>query len=1062
MCFFAGMLRDSHCIISDSNLVRSGQNEAVGGDCSSLMFSKYKKRRMLYNGDVGSLLPTLYSSDYFTKPSIDELAALEMIDSGYCSRVPDFTIGRVGYGQIKFIGSTDVRWLHLDQIVKFDRNSVVVYTDEADKPPVGQGLNKAAEVTLTLKLRSLDAHSLEVDRFGGILRKRADRQGAFFVSFDLSSGNWTFLVHHFSRFGLDDEEEEDIVMIDNDIDSTAEVKEFPAHSAGTVLSHSLPAHLGLDPVRMQELRALMFSAEEEYEDLNGSFQKINSYNKEQLKEDSPVINGKILANKTTLHGSSRKGRIQISSSPIRRPSQALLEYNLNNTDLSPSRDIFLSGQRKGLPLTRLTKVEGFRLEEKHQTPLSGGYSKNIVDAALFMGRSFRVGWGPNGILVHSGTPVGSPSCGLSSQVNIQKVAMDKTVRDKNNKINEELVDLHFSSLMNLHKSVEHETSQLVHDSFKLKLLRVECSRLTLPEICQAYIETIEKAHDISELSTSNRVFLMHQVSIWALIRILFSERETNEQSNDDDREGMMLDTKDDSLDMDVEAKPFARRAEFSFWLQESVCHRVQDEITYLNDSSDLEQILVLLTGRQLDAAVELAAARGDVRLAILLSQAGGSVVSRSDMAQQLDIWRMNGMDFKFIENDRLKLYELLAGNIQDAFQVSSIDWKRFLGLIMWYQLPPDTPLSVVFHTYQQLLCEKRAPHPVPVYIDEGPLEEEVDWNIGDNHDLAYYVMLLHANEDNNFNQLKTMFSAFSSTYDPLDYHMIWHQRAILEAIGTFSSKDLSILDMSFVDQLLCLGLCHWAIYVVLHMPYCDNAPYIQAKLIKQILCQNCEIWSSQEIQYQFIEELGVPSEWMHEALVWTIVLLVQYTSSIREICQRPWNIFLDALIGKKLTQSSLHQWLIAYSYHVTQDEEIWRITSFMEEHKSEIADWDLGAGIYFDFYILRSSLKEGDIMSETDPLGKKNDECRSFFTRLSESLLIWGSRLPADARLTYAKMSEELCNLLMSIPGLSSTAMVRMSCFDTMLIAPTPEDMRSSHLQSAVSDFTYFLSEIST
>lgn len=867
------MLRDSHCIVGDFNLVRSGQNEAVGGDCSSLIFSKYKKRRMLYNRDVDSLLPTLYSSDYFTKPSIDELAAVEMIDSGYCSRVPDFTIGRVGYGQIKFIGNTDVRWLHLDQIVKFDRNSVVVYADETDKPPVGQGLNKAAEVTLTLKPRSLDTHSLELDRCSGILRKSSGRQGAFFVSFDLSSGNWTFLVHHFSRFGLDEEEEEDIVMIDNDIDSTAEVKDDPAHSAGAVLSHSLPAHLGLDPVRMQELRALMFSAEE-FEDLNGSFQKINSYNKEQLKEDYPVTNGKRLANKTTLHGSSRKGGIQINPSPIQRPSQALLEYNLNNTDLSPSRDILLSGQRKGLPLTRLTKVEGFRLEEKHQTPLSGGYSKNIVDAALFMGRSFRVGWGPNGILVHSGTLVGSPSCGLSSQVNIQKVAMDKTVRDMNNKINEELVDLCFSSLMNLHKSVEHETSQLVHDSCKLKLLRVVCSRLTLPEICQAYIETIEKAHEISELSTSNRVFLMHQVSIWALIRVLFSERETNERSNDDDSEEMMLDTKDASLDTDVEAKPFTRRAEFSYWLQESVCHRVQDEISYLNDSSDLEQILVLLTGRQLDAAVELAAARGDVRLAILLSQAGGSMVSRSDMAQQLDIWRMNGMDFKFIENDRLKLYELLAGNIQDAFQVSSIDWKRFLGLIMWYQLPPDTPLSVVFHTYQQLLCEKRAPHPVPVYIDEGPLEEEVDWNIGDNHDLAYYVMLLHANEDKNFNQLKTMFSAFSSTYDPLDYHMIWHQRAILEAIGAFSSKDLSILDMSFVDQLLCLGLCHWAIYVVLHMPYCDDAPYNQAKLIKEILCQNCEIWSSQEIQYQFIEELGVPSEWMHEALVCTIVLFV--------------------------------------------------------------------------------------------------------------------------------------------------------------------------------------------
>lgn len=44
--------------------------------------------------------------------------------------------------------------------------------------------------------------------------------------------------------------------------------------------------------------------------------------------------------------------------------------------------------------------------------------------------------------------------------------------------------------------------------------------------------------------------------------------------------------------------------------------------------------------------------------------------------------------------------------------------------------------------------------------------------------------------------------------------------------------------------------------------------------------------------------------------------------------------------------------------------EIWRITSFMEEHKSEIADWDLGAGIYIDFYVLKSSLQEEDITDE--------------------------------------------------------------------------------------------------
>lgn len=32
----------------------------------------------------------------------------------------------------------------------------------------------------------------------------------------------------------------------------------------------------------------------------------------------------------------------------------------------------------------------------------------------------------------------------------------------------------------------------------------------------------------------------------------------------------------------------------------------------------------------------------------------------------------------------------------------------------------------------------------------------------------------------------------------------------------------------------------------------------------------------------------------------------------------------------------------------------------MEDHKSEIENWDLGAGIFISFYTLKSSLKEDD------------------------------------------------------------------------------------------------------
>ena len=93
-------------------------------------------------------------------------------------------------------------------------------------------------------------------------------------------------------------------------------------------------------------------------------------------------------------------------------------------------------------------------------------------------------------------------------------------------------------------------------------------------------------------------------------------------------------------------------------------------------------------------------------------------------------------------------------------------------------------------------------------------------------------MLLHANEDKAFGLLKTMFSVFASTHDPLDYHMIWYQRAMLEGIGEFESNDLHVLDMSFVSQLLCLGQCHWAIYVVMHKPHHEEFPHIHANLIR--------------------------------------------------------------------------------------------------------------------------------------------------------------------------------------------------------------------------------------
>ncbi|RVW91516.1 Nuclear pore complex protein NUP96 [Vitis vinifera] len=93
------------------------------------------------------------------------------------SRVQDFTVGRFGYGRVKFLGDTDIR-----------------------------------------------SSSLKRERLNDIVEKLrlcTKRQGADFISFNPSNGEWKFLVHHFSRFGLSEDDEEDIAMDDATVVQTS-------------------------------------------------------------------------------------------------------------------------------------------------------------------------------------------------------------------------------------------------------------------------------------------------------------------------------------------------------------------------------------------------------------------------------------------------------------------------------------------------------------------------------------------------------------------------------------------------------------------------------------------------------------------------------------------------------------------------------------------------------------------------------------------------------------------------------------------------------------------------
>lgn len=77
--------------------------------------------------------------------------------------------------------------------------------DKAEKPPIGEGLNKPAEVVL-LGVYKIDkatgarvTDAAAIDSFVRRLKRLAANQAARFLDYDSSGGVWRFQVEHFSK-----------------------------------------------------------------------------------------------------------------------------------------------------------------------------------------------------------------------------------------------------------------------------------------------------------------------------------------------------------------------------------------------------------------------------------------------------------------------------------------------------------------------------------------------------------------------------------------------------------------------------------------------------------------------------------------------------------------------------------------------------------------------------------------------------------------------------------------------------------------------------------------------
>ena len=168
------------------------------------------------SAEFASLMPQLTMEDYYFEPSAMQLAAIAREDPDELSKISNFTVGRKDVGFIRWMEPVDVRGINLDDIISLAIGSVEVYPESSKKPPVGEGLNKPAMITL-LKIFKIDEATKKptkdpekIEKFVRKIKKNSGEQGAQFVSYDVETGIWKFSVEHFSKYGLldssDDEE----------------------------------------------------------------------------------------------------------------------------------------------------------------------------------------------------------------------------------------------------------------------------------------------------------------------------------------------------------------------------------------------------------------------------------------------------------------------------------------------------------------------------------------------------------------------------------------------------------------------------------------------------------------------------------------------------------------------------------------------------------------------------------------------------------------------------------------------------------------------------------------
>eukprot|EP00736_Rhodelphis_marinus_P001753 Rmarinus@m.4880 len=1005
---------------------------------------------------------------YYTLPSYEEMQRMSLAE---LAEVPNFTVGRTGYGSIIFRSPTDVRSLSLDDVVIFEKKEVIVYPEDVfgpeDKPPVGQGLNKVADVSLeqcfcldkTTKTQTKDPK--RIANYIARLKRKSEDMDAEFIDYDSVRGVWTFRVPHFSRYALDDDDEDDEddgplapapgtgtgkpgqVRVQVHVKSS-DFRDAHSHpSAPTSASKSASRPGPTSRIHAPSDSELSEGEDEGEEPGVGRSLASGGWAKQDAAATAPlgrrtdmqaVSTGMDIAESAEGGGpipgapgsawavvpqGYHKGveEEEVSEPLLKRPmsyhlglrpqhveftkavmshgdgvdpglsvpdwqfnaeeaERGLYEVDMDSTDEALQQSMSPE-QEHSQPRRRRIREEDIPAHPAKPEPLeplatseesvSCGH-EHITDMCLFMGRSFRVGWGLGcGSQLRLYTPsvsVGSNAEGgpIARPVAVHAHAVLPAKMDED----PELIRSRYLPLMDsfYRNCVEDdEDSEGMGRDDGSSGTRSDESR-RLPQHILPSENLVATINDIREVAMTiaddsaaaadagvdplSALADSHAALVWGLMEALFGG-----ESN--------------FVNKRVQAS--YRWDTFSRWLQDAV---MDDAQAASEDSADrLDSLYHLLSGHCLADAAKVATSFNDFRLAVLLSQAGSARArAAEDMRAQLEEWEASGVA-GHMEERRLALYRLLSG---DPTCAPEMDWKRALGLRLWYTPRSDepntaddlSPLASTLAQYSEDLdlhqeCgngRNQAPLPVPPYLESEPVYRGSEERGGSPpEDMLFQLVRLSCDRTAS---LSLALRTSGTTAYALDIRLCWMVYRVLISLGLPKLPREAELTMQFASQLESIGLWEWAIFVAMQVPApCagdsdaasdmgsgldpdEPCPSPAEAAVREMLCRHVggDSFLGDRSEDFLVHQLKVPAAWVSEAKAYRAGYEGRVSAQIRHLLA--CDMFDEA--HKLYVQKVAPLLMLNGRYS-----EIVRQLSPLEKRKEEVHTWARKGGLFLEF-----------------------------------------------------------------------------------------------------------------